>query len=536
MTMQCIRFLSPLFVLCVFVVNSPAADPTYWKDIRPVLRKHCTACHTAKNLKEIEVSGGLALHNYETVMRKEKPVVIVGKSADSSLIQSLLHKEEAKRMPKDAPALTEETIALLRRWIDSGAKEGTRPDDVPLTTAPPRVKKLDVLLPTDLVPPPNVLGPAKPAKLELALKAGPLAPVTAVTFSPDGKLLVTGSYGLVTIWDLNTGQPAKVLTNVLGAVNDLRFSPDGKVLAVAGGQPSAKGDLRLFNVADWKLIANLGGHADVVSCAIFSNDGKHLASASFDKTVRIWDAGSHKLLQSHSGHSDFVYAVAFNPDGTWIASASKDRTVKIVETLSGKSLLTLSGMDQEVLAVAVSADGKQVVCSGTDPGFIFFNAQTGARVRRQGGHGVSTNELALSKDGQLILSAGSDRLVRLSKFADSAVVKTFTIGSVAYAAAISQDGKLVASGSFDGLVRLWDVNSGKHLLTLMSLPVQEEKHDWLALTPAGYAGSSDGVATLGQWRMAGQDVPAEMVWKALRQPDAVAKAVKGEMVAAPVFK
>ena len=69
------------------------------------------------------------------------------------------------------------------------------------------------------------------------MQTGQTAPVRSMTFSPDGKLLATGIYGRVTLWDLATAKPVKILTNVLGAVNDLKFSPDGKLLAVAGGQP-----------------------------------------------------------------------------------------------------------------------------------------------------------------------------------------------------------------------------------------------------------------------------------------------------------
>src|SRR5262249_50035593 len=149
---------------------------------------------------------------------------------------------------------------------------------------------------------------------------------------PDGKLLATAAYGRVVVWDLDGPTPVKTLTNVLGGVNCVRFSPDGKTLAVAGGQPSARGGLRAFQVADWETTAVLAGHEDAVAGVAFSADGKRLASASFDRTVRVWDLATNKQTLSLTGHSDFAYAVAFSPDGQYLGSASKDRSVKWVES------------------------------------------------------------------------------------------------------------------------------------------------------------------------------------------------------------
>src|SRR5690606_15007412 len=134
---------------------------------------------------------------------------------------------------------------------------------------------------------------------------------------PDGRLLAAGRYGRVTVWDAEQARPAKVITNVLGAVNDLRFSPDGKLLAVAGGQPSARGEARLFSTGDWKQVANLTGHADVVSSVAFRPGGKQLVTASFDRTLRLWDLATFQPVRTYNAHSDFVYAVDFAPGGEW---------------------------------------------------------------------------------------------------------------------------------------------------------------------------------------------------------------------------
>ncbi|GIW82409.1 MAG: hypothetical protein KatS3mg105_4216 [Gemmatales bacterium] len=513
--------------------------PTYWQDVRPILRKHCTVCHSTKNLREVDVSGGLALDSYEAVLKGKKlPIVKKGNGRSSKLVRVLTTTDEDRVMPRGAKRLPDATIDVIRRWIDHGAREGKKPENVDLIvkTGPSRRRKLDVSLPTTAVPPAGYFGKLRPGQLELVLKAGPLAPVTAVVFSPDGKFLATGAYGRVTVWDLTSVRPAKVLTNVLGAVNDIRFSPDGKLLAVAGGQPSAKGDLRLYETGTWKLLATLDGHEDVVFSVSFDPAGQKLASASFDKTVRLWDVSRRKLLHTFTGHSDFVYAVDFSADGKWVASASKDRTVKVVEAETGQSRFTFSGMNEDVLAVAFTPDGKYVVSSGFESRMYWWNLKTGQRERLQAGHGGAVHEIQFSKDGQIAVSASADKTVRVWNGASGAAQATINVGAVVYAVALRNDKSLIATGSYDGLVRLWDVRSRRHLLTLLSLPPEKDGYEWLAYTPTGILAGTSGLAKVGQWRMNGSTVDFTRVWDALAQPQALVKALRGENIPPPQWK
>ncbi len=533
-----------LSLLCLLLVSYVSAQekspvPTYWKDIRPVLRKNCAYCHAARHLKKQDVSGGLALDTYENIFTSSKKKVIEkGKSKKSLLVKLIVTENKNLRMPLDGDPLPQSSIELLRRWIDTGAKEGKKPDSTEpktIVTKPGKRRRLNVSFVTKTTPPKGVLGTIPPAPLVLNLKVGPLAPVTAVEFNPDNTLLATGSYGHVTIWDLNTFQPVKILTNFLGAVNDLKFSPAGEILAVAGGQPSAKGEIRLFKTSDWKSLAAFREHGDVAFAIDFSPDGQKLASASFDHTFRVWDLESLKLEKTYANHSDFVYGISFRPDGKALATASKDRTVRITNIRDGKSLFTMGGMEEDVMAVAFSPDGNNVVSSGFESALYWWNAGTGERTKLQRGHRVAVQELCFSKDGKVLASASADRTVRLWDGKKGNVIRGITVGSPVYTLDLSSDNNWLATGSFDGQVRIWNTKSGAHLLSLLSFSVTEEQVEWLALTPLGYFSGSEFVSKEGLWTMRGRTVEGGPVALALQKSEVLSAALQGKRMPTPSF-
>src|SRR5205823_11770320 len=121
-------------------------------------------------------------------------------------------------------------------------------------------------------------------------------------------------------WDLDTKQ-ARTLTGHTQEITSLVFSADGRLLASAGRDKTVRvWDLKTGSVV--RTLDNLG--AEINSLAL-SPDGKLLAAANADKTVRLWEFSTGVPLQTLSGHSDEVLKVAFSPDGQLLASASSDR-------------------------------------------------------------------------------------------------------------------------------------------------------------------------------------------------------------------
>ena len=125
----------------------------------------------------------------------------------------------------------------------------------------------------------------------------------------------------------------------------MTWSPDGKSLASAGGDDT----VRIWDASTGQC-RSLTGHSDYVMSVAWNNDGTKLASGSCDKTVRIWSVGSAGTFECESTlsrHSDCVNAVSWSPDGTMLASGSDDKTIKLWDTRSGKVISTLSGQSDQ---------------------------------------------------------------------------------------------------------------------------------------------------------------------------------------------
>ncbi len=264
-------------------------------------------------------------------------------------------------------------------------------------------------------------------------------------------------------WDRLCHSSLLDLKGHTGSVISVAFSADGKRLASASSDQTVK----VWDVTSGQETLTLEGHTGSVMSVVFSADGKRLASASDDQTVKVWDATSGEETLTLKGHTRQVESVAFRPDGKQLASASHDQTVKVWDAISGQETLTLNGHNGQVISVAFSPDGKRLASASWDKTVKVWDATSGQETLTLKGHTDTVTSVAFSPDGKRLVSGSWDKTMKVwdaTGGQETLTLKGHTdwVTNVAFSA----DGKRLASASHDLTVKVWDATSGQETLTL----------------------------------------------------------------------
>ncbi|MBI3418318.1 MAG: hypothetical protein HY043_23770 [Verrucomicrobia bacterium] len=418
------------------------------KEILPILKNNCLACHNKTTTK-----ADLVLETPAEILKggESGRAVVPGHSEESLLLQVASHQIKPRMPPKEnkvaANDLTPDELGLIKLWIDQGA-----------------TGSVSVARPVEWQPLPEGLNP-----------------IHAVALAADGQFAACSRANQIFIYHLPSGQfitrltdPQLLKSEPAGRpgvahrdfVHALAFDPDGDLLA-SGGYREVKLWQRARGAEKFRIAA---ADRQLVEAITVSPDGKWLATGGADREVKLWNAATGKRAKTFSGHRAAIRCVRFSPDGSRLASASADRTIRVWDLAQGKTIFQAT-TPSDVNAVAWLGKRGQIVSGHAD---FLIRAWQLDSVKREmiltrefkGHEGPVTSLAAMPLNPAQFVSGSGDGLVRIWNLEESAPVRQMKHGGLVTAVAVRPDGKRIASAGFDRQAKLWDGEKGDLIATL----------------------------------------------------------------------
>lgn len=429
--------------LVAFPLLLSAAEPSFYRDVQPILQRNCVACH-----QPASKSSGLDLTTYDGFRAggKRGPAFSAGASDDSLAIRYITGQTKPS-MPLGSPPLAVADIDVIREWIKSGAK-----DDSPVESASNE---------------PTVYHQA------------PV--ITALRFSPDGKLLAVSGNREILLHNADGSGLVKRLQGKAERILSLAFSADGSLLVAGGGTPARFGELQFWDPATGKLLRAVQVGSDTVFGASLSPDAKKVAVGCTDNTVHVFETAGGKELYKISGHENWVLGTAWGADSKRFVSVGRDRAAKLVDAEAGQFLENVNQMRGELSAVARHPKKDVIVIGGEDRiPYVYTmdrprNIKVGEEatlVRKLEPQDGAIFALDWSSDGKQIAVAGAGRRVNIYDAESGARIAACSGHSAGiYAVAFSPDGTRLATGGFDGQVRFYSASDCTLQKAMVPVPV-----------------------------------------------------------------
>lgn len=451
----CVSFLA--FAGRPLLAQDAAAEPevavSFYREVRPILQRHCSGCH-----QPAKPGGDLVVTSFAEFLKGGEGGAgfVAGQPAESLVIQYITG--DPPEMPRQGDPLSAEQIATISRWIAQGGR-----DDTPAALR----EEISAEHPPVYTSPPVI---------------------TALAYSPDSQLLaVSGHHEVVLQKADGSGQVARLIGRS-PKINSIEFSPDGSLIAAVGGAPALFGEVQLWDARSHELKLSQQISFDTLFGATFSDDGKQLAFGAFDNRARVIDVASGEVVMTLEAHSDLVFDTAFSLKLDHLITVSRDMAMKLTEIKTAQFIdnitsITPGALKGGLIAVQRHPTEEHVLAGGADGEpklYQIFRTQARRigddfnKLRSYPAMPGRIVSLQFNQDGSQFVVGSSNATsgaARIYSTADAKVLHELA-GHTAgvFAVAFRPDGKQVATAGFDGKVRLFDAATGA--LVTEILPVE----------------------------------------------------------------
>jgi len=426
----------------------------------PVLESACLNCHNPD-----EAKGGLDLTSYSATMSGGSGGAIAkAGNPDSSRIVTLCTHAEEPYMPPNKPKISDDKIAILRKWVEGGLLE-TKESKAKKSSGPTLAATVEVGAgrPKDPAMPEHVL--LQPEVVTVRSNA-----ITAIAASPWAPLVAIGGQKQVLLYESEHLDLVGILAFPEGFPEDISFSANGSLIVAGGGRGGKFGKAVAWDVKTGERVIEVGKEFDTALAADISPDHGRVALGGPGRNLKIYDTQSGEQLHSIKKHPDWLLELEYSPDGVLLASGGRTGDLYVWEADGGIEFYELKAHQLAVTGISWRADSNVLAACSEDGQVTTWEMQKGTNLKKWAAHPGGAQDIDFSPDGSKIVTCGRDNRVKIWDLNGALQREITGFSDIVTAVTFTSDGKRIISGDWNGSLVVWNVADGAKAGELISNP------------------------------------------------------------------